>query len=127
MSLHVHSGGEWGGRLWGARDGSLTLRILTLGSSPQKNPPRKTARKFYGDILQCEEGRSSQTWIDYSLFGHQIVRGGGEGPRTVLISISLRGKCSVPVLPLSSSTPHHTHTHEVQALGGPSEMAQLPR
>ena len=31
------------------------------------------ARKFYGEILGCEEGRSSETWIDFNLFGHQIV------------------------------------------------------
>jgi extradiol dioxygenase family protein len=31
------------------------------------------ARKFYGEILQCPEGRSSQTWVDFDLFGHQLV------------------------------------------------------
>ncbi|GAB3129823.1 VOC family protein [Novispirillum itersonii] len=31
------------------------------------------ARKFYGGLLGCEEGRSSDEWIDFSLFGHQIV------------------------------------------------------
>ncbi len=31
------------------------------------------ARKFYGEILECEEGRSSAQWIDFNLFGHQIV------------------------------------------------------
>lgn len=31
------------------------------------------ARKFYGGLLGCEEGRSSNEWIDFSLFGHQIV------------------------------------------------------
>jgi len=31
------------------------------------------ARTFYGTTLGCEEGRSSDTWIDFSLFGHQIV------------------------------------------------------
>jgi uncharacterized protein len=31
------------------------------------------ARKFYGDILECEEGRSSDHWIDFNFFGHQIV------------------------------------------------------
>jgi uncharacterized protein len=31
------------------------------------------ARKFYGGILECEEGRSSEHWIDFNLFGHQIV------------------------------------------------------
>lgn len=31
------------------------------------------ARHFYGTILGCPEGRSSDTWIDFDLFGHQIV------------------------------------------------------
>ncbi|MEM7455983.1 MAG: VOC family protein [Planctomycetota bacterium] len=31
------------------------------------------ARTFYGETLGCEEGRSSDTWIDFNLFGHQIV------------------------------------------------------
>ena len=31
------------------------------------------SREFYGDILGCEEGRSSDQWIDFNLFGHQIV------------------------------------------------------
>ncbi|MGC2238820.1 MAG: VOC family protein [Pyrinomonadaceae bacterium] len=31
------------------------------------------ARAFYGGILECEEGRSSDIWIDFNLFGHQIV------------------------------------------------------
>ena len=31
------------------------------------------ARHFYGDILGCPEGRSSTQWIDFDLFGHQIV------------------------------------------------------
>ncbi|XP_065178385.1 uncharacterized protein LOC135809055 [Sycon ciliatum] len=31
------------------------------------------ARHFYGTVLGCEEGRSSNKWIDFSLFGHQIV------------------------------------------------------
>jgi extradiol dioxygenase family protein len=31
------------------------------------------ARHFYGTILGCEEGRSSVQWIDFDLFGHQIV------------------------------------------------------
>ena len=31
------------------------------------------ARAFYGQILQCEEGRSSSHWIDFNLYGHQIV------------------------------------------------------
>jgi extradiol dioxygenase family protein len=31
------------------------------------------ARHFYGDLLGCPEGRSSDHWIDFDLFGHQIV------------------------------------------------------
>jgi extradiol dioxygenase family protein len=31
------------------------------------------ARAFYGDTLGCPEGRSSDSWIDFDLFGHQIV------------------------------------------------------
>jgi extradiol dioxygenase family protein len=31
------------------------------------------ARGFYGELLQCREGRSSQNWIDFDLYGHQIV------------------------------------------------------
>lgn len=30
-------------------------------------------RKFYRDILGCEEGRSSDHWVDFNLFGHQLV------------------------------------------------------
>jgi extradiol dioxygenase family protein len=31
------------------------------------------ARDFYGRALGCPEGRSSDRWIDFDLFGHQIV------------------------------------------------------
>jgi uncharacterized protein len=31
------------------------------------------ARDFYGRMLGCPEGRSSDDWIDFNLFGHQIV------------------------------------------------------
>jgi extradiol dioxygenase family protein len=31
------------------------------------------ARAFYGELLGCPEGRSSDEWIDFDLFGHQIV------------------------------------------------------
>ncbi len=31
------------------------------------------ARSFYGPTLGCPEGRSSDQWIDFDLFGHQIV------------------------------------------------------
>ena len=31
------------------------------------------ARAFYGDLLGCPEGRSASDWVDFDLFGHQIV------------------------------------------------------
>ncbi|MEA2757045.1 MAG: uncharacterized protein QOJ54_3334 [Aliidongia sp.] len=31
------------------------------------------AREFYGRVLGCAEGRSSEQWIDFDLYGHQIV------------------------------------------------------
>jgi len=31
------------------------------------------ARAFYGGILACPEGRSDATWVDFNLYGHQIV------------------------------------------------------
>ena len=31
------------------------------------------ARRFYGEVLGCPEGRSSDEWIDFDLHGHQIV------------------------------------------------------
>ena len=31
------------------------------------------ARRFYGEILGCEEGRSDEHWVDFNLFGHQFV------------------------------------------------------
>lgn len=30
------------------------------------------ARAFYGGILGCDEGRSTETWVDFDFFGHQI-------------------------------------------------------
>ena len=31
------------------------------------------AREFYGRLLGCPEGRSANDWIDFDLYGHQIV------------------------------------------------------
>src|SRR5262245_37256257 len=31
------------------------------------------ARHFYGELLGCPEGRSSEHWVDFDLQGHQIV------------------------------------------------------
>ncbi len=41
------------------------------------------ARAFYGDLIGCREGRSSDEWIDFDFYGHQIVAhlGGAAGDR----------------------------------------------
>ena len=31
------------------------------------------ARAFYGGLLGCPEGRSSEDWVDFNFYGHQIV------------------------------------------------------
>jgi extradiol dioxygenase family protein len=33
----------------------------------------EAARRFYGGILGCSEGRSAEHWVDFDLHGHQIV------------------------------------------------------
>ena len=38
------------------------------------------ARRFYGQVLGLSEGRSSQQWVDFDFFGHQLVI--HEHPRT---------------------------------------------
>lgn len=42
------------------------------------------ARDFYGRVLGCPEGRSSDCWIDFNLMGHQLVvhAAGGSGGST---------------------------------------------
>lgn len=31
------------------------------------------SRAFYGELLGCPEGRSDATWVDFDLYGHQLV------------------------------------------------------
>lgn len=33
----------------------------------------QAARRFYGELLGCPEGRSADDWVDFDLYGHQIV------------------------------------------------------
>jgi len=33
---------------------------------------KEITRRFYRDILQCEQGREAETWIDFNFFGHQL-------------------------------------------------------
>jgi uncharacterized protein len=40
------------------------------------------ARRFYGGILGCTEGRSTDTWVDFDFFNHQISLHLGEPLKT---------------------------------------------
>ncbi|MFZ6050976.1 VOC family protein [Halocola ammonii] len=31
------------------------------------------AKKFYGEFLDCPQGRSGNSWTDYDFFGHQLT------------------------------------------------------
>jgi uncharacterized protein len=54
------------------------------------------ARHFYGVVMGCPEGRSSDHWIDFDLFGHQIVAHLDAGARPVAVENSVDGQ-DVPV------------------------------
>ena len=32
----------------------------------------QAARQFYGHVLGCTEGRSTESWVDFDFFGHQL-------------------------------------------------------
>ena len=44
------------------------------------------ARRFYGEVLGCSEGRSAEHWVDLNFYGHQLVlhqvEGGSEAKPT---------------------------------------------
>jgi extradiol dioxygenase family protein len=41
-----------------------------------------STRRFYGDLLGCPEGRSTDTWVDFDFFGNQISAHVGPVART---------------------------------------------
>ncbi|MEN8885220.1 MAG: VOC family protein [Winogradskyella sp.] len=53
-------------------------------------------RHFYTDILNLEEGRSSNHWVDYNFFGHQLVIHYKEQPKEDAPTNTVDGK-AVPV------------------------------
>ena len=53
-------------------------------------------RYFYREILGCEEGRSSDHWVDFNFFGHQLVLHIDSSKANILNENSVDGK-SVPV------------------------------
>ena len=56
----------------------------------------EACRLFYIDILNCEEGRSSDQWVDFNFFGHQLVIHYKEKTTTETVANEVDGK-HVPV------------------------------
>ena len=56
------------------------------------------ARRFYGELLGCPEGRSADHWVDFDLRGHQIVAHLAPG--------AARGRASNPVDGEEVPVPH---------------------
>ncbi len=50
----------------------LAINVRDLASS----------RHFYGQVLGCAEGRSTDTWVDFDFFGHQLSLHLGEPLQT---------------------------------------------
>lgn len=55
------------------------------------------ARAFYGEVLGCPEGRSDAEWIDFDLFGHQLVAHKTDGGGTRSVSRNHVDGDAVPV------------------------------
>ena len=56
----------------------------------------EACRTFYRDIIGCEEGRSSEQWVDFNFFGHQFVIHLKPGPVEGLHTNLVDGK-AIPV------------------------------
>ena len=57
-----------------------------------------SARRFYGDLLGCQEGRSTDTWVDFNFFGNQLSLHVGE--------VAKRSKTTSKVDNISVPIPH---------------------
>lgn len=55
------------------------------------------ARRFYGDLLGCPEGRSAPQWVDFDLYGHQIVAHLDPNPRDAVAVRNAVDGDAVPV------------------------------
>lgn len=53
------------------------------------------SRQFYGDLLGCQEGRSTETWVDFNFFGHQLSLHLGEP-----FAVTHTGKVGAHIVPM---------------------------
>ncbi len=74
-------------------DACMTLRPFHLAFPVHD---LAAARAFYGGVLGCAEGRSSDHWIDFDLQGHQIVAHLDPAARAVAVENAVDGH-AVPV------------------------------
>ncbi len=82
----VTEGGEWRYPRLMPRPFHLAFPVHDLAA----------ARAFYGGTLGCAEGRSSDAWIDFDLYGHQIVAHLDPAAKAVAVSNPVDGH-DVPV------------------------------
>ena len=52
-------------------------------------------RSFYKDLLNCKEGRSTDTWVDLNFFGHQLSLHLGKP-----FSVETTGKVGTHIVPM---------------------------
>jgi len=57
----------------------------------------EATRRFYIDVLGCQEGRSAERWIDFDMYGHQLSAHLSEGWNAQRPCNTVDGK-QVPVL-----------------------------
>lgn len=65
-------------------DQPTTLRARSLFHLAFHVTDLDAARRFYGGVLGCTEGRSTDTWVDFDFFSHQISLHLGEPFKTTL-------------------------------------------
>ena len=69
------------------------------------------AREFYGDVLGCSEGRSSEKWQDYSLHGKFVCDLSRMNcSESIAVSPHRCLKPCILIFDSSSTSPHNTHT-----------------
>lgn len=66
----------------------------------------KAAREFYGGLLQCPEGRSAEQWVDFNLFGHQIVAHYTDAKAEEVAAANASGLAAQPVDGHDVPVPH---------------------